>query len=81
MLHRPDLAVTNGERPNAIEVELTPEAPARLKAIVRAWRRDRRVERVIYFCAGGPTQRAVEAAVRATHAGERVEVRSIERSR
>ena len=77
ILHRPDLVVANGERPIAIEVELTPKAPARLMAIVKAWRRARHVERVIYFCLAGPTQRALEAAVRATHAGARVEVQEL----
>lgn len=75
VLHRPDLVVTNGERPTAIEVELTPKAPARLRAIVRAWRRARHVERVVYFCPRGPTEQAVERAVAATHAGQRIEVR------
>jgi hypothetical protein len=81
VLHRPDLAITNSEWPIAIEVELTPKAPARLRAIVKAWRRARHVERVIYLCPPGPTQRAVKAAVRSVHAGERVEVREIEASR
>ena len=77
LLHRPDLVVANGERPIAVEVELTPKAPARLRAIVKAWRRARHVERVLYLCPAGLTQRAVEAAVRVTHAGERVEVREL----
>lgn len=38
-LHRPDLVISTRERPTAIEVELTPKAPARLRAIVKAWRR------------------------------------------
>jgi len=79
LLHRPDLVVSAEERPIAIEVELTPKAPARLRAIVKAWRRARHVERVIYFCAAGPTQMAVSRAVREVHAGERVEVEAIAR--
>ena len=76
-LHRPDLALIGGERPTAIEVELTPKAPSRLKAIVKAWRRARNVERVIYFCPAGPTQLAVRRAVATLHAADRVEVREI----
>jgi hypothetical protein len=79
MLHRPDLVVNGAERPIAIEVELTPKAPSRLEAIVRAWRRARHVERVIYFCPPGPTQQAVERAVAAVHAEDRVEVRELEK--
>lgn len=74
-LHRPDLAIIAGERAVAIEVELTPKAPGRLKAIVKAWRRARHVERVIYFSPPGPTQQAVERAVRDVHAADRVFVR------
>lgn len=73
-LHRPDLAINGREKPIAIEVELTPKAPARLKAIVRAWRRSRWVERVVYLCPPGPTQQGVERAIAAVHAGERVRV-------
>lgn len=72
MFHRPDLVVTAGERPIAIEVELTAKAPARLRAIVKAWRRARHVERVIYFCPVGPTQQAVERAIRDVRAHDRV---------
>ena len=77
LLHRPDLVIANGERPIAIEVELTPKAPARLKAIVKAWRRARHVERVIYFCPGGPARGAVGRAIRDARAEERVSVRPL----
>jgi len=73
-LHRPDLAVIGDERPIAIEVELTAKAPARLKAIVKAWRRARHVERVMYFCLPGPAQQGVERAIARARAGERVSV-------
>jgi hypothetical protein len=76
-LHRADLVIDADERPTAVEIELTPKAPTRLRAIVKAWRRARYVERVFYFCAPGPTQRAVEDAVRAVHADEHVEVREL----
>jgi hypothetical protein len=79
LLHRPDLVVSAGERPIAIEVELTPKAPGRLRAIVKAWRRARHVERAIYFCPVGPTQQAVSRAVREVHAGDRVEIAHIPR--
>lgn len=38
-LHRPDCIVTGGERPWAVEVELTAKSPERLTAILRAYRR------------------------------------------
>jgi hypothetical protein len=78
-LHRPDLVVIADERPIAIEVELTPKAPARLRAIVKGWRRSRHVKRVIYLCPAGPTQQAVERAVREVHADSRVSVEPLER--
>jgi len=70
-LHRPDLVVLEGERATAIEVELSAKAPARLDAIIRAWRRTvaaRRIDGVRYLCAPGPARRAVERSVERTHA-------------
>ena len=78
MLHRPDLVVRDDGRTMAIEVELTPKAPRRLERIVRSWRRARYVHQVLYLVSPGPTQRAVERAVAATHAEERVIVRELE---
>ena len=80
-LHRPDLVVANGGRPLAIEVELTPKAPVRLERIMRGWRRARCVEGVRYYTAAGTTRRAVERAIRKAHAGERVALLDLERSR
>jgi len=77
MLHRPDLVVRGDGRTIAIEVELTPKAPRRLEHIVRCWRRAGYVEKVLYMVPAGPTQRAVERAVAATHAHERVIVREL----
>jgi hypothetical protein len=71
-LHCPDLAILTEDRPIAIEVELTPKAPHRLKEIVRAWRRAGWVAEVHYHCAPGVTRRAVERAIAKTHASERV---------
>ena len=73
-LHRPDLAVLTSERPLAIEVELTPKAPRRLEALIRAWRRTERVGEVRYYCEPGPTRRAVEQAVARTRAAHRVSI-------
>lgn len=73
-LHRPDLAIVTGDRPTAIEIELTPKAPGRLERLIRAWRRARWVAEVRYYCAPGATHRAVERAVRKTRAEERVRV-------
>ncbi len=50
--HRPDLvvwSVTDGAAPVAVEVELTPKAPARLVEICRAWARCRHVAGVLYW--------------------------------
>jgi hypothetical protein len=73
-LHRPDLAVLTDERSIAVEVELTPKAPRRLKEIMRAWRRASWVGEVHYHCAPGLTRRAVERAVAKTHSQERVRI-------
>ncbi|HET7510826.1 MAG TPA: hypothetical protein VFJ65_11345, partial [Solirubrobacterales bacterium] len=72
-LHRPDLALWIGERPLAVEVELSPKAPRRLEAIIAAWRRASWVGGVLYVCEPGPTQRGVERAIRKTRAWERVQ--------
>jgi len=73
-LHSPDLVILSEERPIAIEVELTPKAPQRLRTIIRAWRRANWVAEVHYHCAPGPTRRAVERAVAKMRAEERVRV-------
>lgn len=49
ILHRADLAVRRDGKAFAIEVELTPKAPQRLEAIVRAWRRARWLTGVRYY--------------------------------
>ena len=64
-LHRPDLAVLGEAGPIAVEVELTPKAPRRLEAIIRAWRRASWVAEVRYLCAPGATRRALERGNRA----------------
>jgi hypothetical protein len=71
-LHRPDLAVMSDEGTVAIEVELTPKAPRRLLAIMRAWRRASWVAEVRYCCEPGATRRAVERAVREARCEERI---------
>ena len=78
MMHRPDLLVTDNGSSIAIEVELTPKAPRRLEHLVRCWRRARHLDRVLYVVPAGPTQRALERAIAATHAEERVFVRELE---
>src|SRR5680860_1193203 len=57
-LHRPDLVALCGSRAIAIEVELSPKAPRRLEAIMRAWRRADGVAEVRYYCAPGTTRRS-----------------------
>ena len=71
-LHRPDLAVPTEAGVIAVEVELSPKAPRRLEAIMRAWRRSPWVEEVRYYCEPGQTRRAVERAILATRSQERV---------
>ncbi len=73
-LHRPDLALLTEKRPLAVEVELSPKAPRRLEAIIRAWRRASWVGGVLYLCEPGATRRGVERAIRKAHAEERIEV-------
>jgi hypothetical protein len=76
-LHRPDLAVMPSSGVVGVEVELTPKAPRRLEAIIRAWRRARWVESVRYYAEPGETLRGLERAVAKVHAGSRVEIRSL----
>jgi hypothetical protein len=73
-LHHPDLAVVEDGRTTAYEVELTPKSQRRLETILRGWRRARHVERCVYLCPAGPTQQAVESAIRRARAEERVHV-------
>ncbi len=76
-LHHPDLVILAEDRPIAIEVELTPKAPYRLRTIIRAWRRANWVAEVHYHCAPGPTRRAVERAIAKMRAEERVRVMEV----
>jgi hypothetical protein len=78
--HRPDLLLigpARGERPIAVEVELTVKGPERLASICRAWARSREVSGVLYLAAGdalGPLARALDAV----GAGERVVVLALD---
>lgn len=65
--HRADLLVLGGKS-IAVEVELTPKAPHRLRSIIRAWRRAQCVKQVRYYCRKGATHRAVTRAVEAVGA-------------
>jgi hypothetical protein len=73
-LHRPDLVAFAESGVVAIEVELTPKAPRRLLSIIRAWRGADGIAEVRYYCAPGPTRRAVEKAVAKTYAADRVRI-------
>ncbi|MGI8462322.1 MAG: hypothetical protein ACR2OC_11935 [Solirubrobacterales bacterium] len=73
-LHRPDLALLGGERPIAVEVELTPKAPQRLARIMDGWRKASCVERVLYVCGTASTRRGVERAVRRAYAEDRIDI-------
>ncbi len=78
-LHRPDLVLVGEEGVIAIEVELTPKAPQRLDAIVKAWRGTRCVDRVRYYAASGTTMRGLERAVERRRAEGRVELLPLEK--
>jgi hypothetical protein len=72
-LHRPDLVLFGADGAVAIEVELTVKSPPRLRAIIRGWGRSRLVRRVVYYATPGPA-RAVQRAVDALYAADRVTV-------
>jgi hypothetical protein len=63
----------------AVEVELTPKSPKRLREIVRGWRRASWVAEVHYLCEPGQTRRAVERAVEKLHASDRVRITEVPR--
>lgn len=66
-MHRADLAVLADSEPAAIEIELTPKSAARLRHLMRAWRRGisrGEIKEVHYLCAPGRTRSAVERAVK-----------------
>ena len=70
--HRADLAVLAEAGTIAVEVELTPKAPRRLHALIRAWRwalAARQLAEIHYLCEPGQTRRAVERAAAAVKAG------------
>ncbi len=74
MLHRPDLVLTCPEPLVVpIEVELSTKSASRLAAICRGWARARHIDTVYYLAAPGPG-RAVQRAVRAAKASDRVRV-------
>jgi hypothetical protein len=80
-LHRPDLAAVAADgRVLAVEVELWVKAPRRLQAICRGWARARHIEAVYYLAAPGP-HRALERAIAATRAGDRVSVIALHEAR
>jgi DNA-binding Lrp family transcriptional regulator len=70
--HRADLVILMDCGAVPFEVELTPKAPARLRAIVAAWRRAPHIHHVEYLCEPGQTYRAVERAVAKVGAGDKI---------
>ena len=64
-LHVPDLAVEArpGEKPLAIEIELTPKAPRRLRSIMRLYASAGHLAGVRYYVADAGALRAVERAI------------------
>jgi hypothetical protein len=77
-LHRPDLALLDGEgHVLAIEVELTVKAARRLQAIARAYARARHLSHV-YYLAAPPAARAVSRAAAEVRASERITVLALD---
>jgi hypothetical protein len=75
--HRADLAIFTDKGVIPAEVELTPKAPARLRAIIVAWCRAPHVRHVEYLCAPGQTHRAVERAVAKVGAGDKIVIAKV----
>jgi hypothetical protein len=78
-MHRPDLAIVSSREVIAVEVELSIKAPRRLASIMRAWRRAENVDRVEYRCGSAGVRRAVERAVAATYAEQKVRIGELAR--
>jgi hypothetical protein len=77
-LHRPDLVLL-GERPEAVEVELTAKSAHRLDEILRAWRRSvgrGQFAGVRYLCSAG-TLPYVNRAARRVRTEDVIEVESL----
>ncbi len=73
-LHRPDLALLGGAGDVlAIEVELAVKAPARLRAIARAYARARHL-RHVYYLASAPAAAALARAVADVRGEQRIAV-------
>ncbi|HEX5310103.1 MAG TPA: hypothetical protein VFW38_13625 [Solirubrobacteraceae bacterium] len=76
-MHRPDLALVAPDgRVVAIEIELSVKSAARLVAICRGWARARHLAHIYYLAEPAPA-RAVERAIRATHATDRITVANL----
>jgi hypothetical protein len=81
-MHRADLAVEHGNGLLAVEVELTPKSPARLRRIVKAWAgavRAGHLAAVCYLCEPGQTYRAVERAIASVGAEGLVAIQEVAR--
>ncbi len=86
-MHRADLLVEDKDSEGKkllipLEVELTPKSPARLRAIIRAWRAavlTHRFDCVQYCCEPGQTYRAVRRAASSAKAGNAVKVIEVPR--
>lgn len=79
-VHRADLIRLGPGGPEAIELELSTKAAARLDAILRAWRfavAEGRLARVAYHCAPR-TRRLLEAAVGRTATSAAIEVHDLD---
>lgn len=79
-MHRADLALEDEGGLIAVEVELTPKSPARLRKTVKAWAGAvgaGQLAGVCYLCEPGQTYRAVERAIASVGAGSRIVIRGV----
>ncbi len=80
-MHRADIAWERDEGGLvAVEVELTPKSPARLRGIIKAWAGEVRAGRlgeVHYLCEPGQTYRAVERAIQSAGAKNVIGLREV----
>ncbi len=72
--HRPDLAVISEGRTIAVELELSPKGPSRLKPIIQAWRKATWVSEIRYYAQPGTTRRGVERVVEELEASDRIRI-------
>lgn len=79
-MHRADLALEGEDGLLAVEVELTPKSPARLRKIIKAWAAavgGGQLAAVCYLCEPGQTYRAVERAIASVRADGQIGIQEV----